>query len=117
MGEVSTMFSDRVQYQIGQRIRELRRSQDATQLQFSEDVYITPNFLSEIENGKKGLSCETLYNICETQKVSADYLLFGEMEPEKSKSDTIIETASGMNTSELDVVIRYLDALKKMREL
>lgn len=111
------MFSDRVQYQIGLRIRELRRSQDATQLQFSEDVYITPNFLSEIENGKKGLSCETLYNICETQKVSADYLLFGEKEPELSPPELIIETASKMPPEQLNVVIRYLDALRDMRTL
>lgn len=70
------MFSTKTQCEIGQRIRGVRRQNDRTQMQFSEDVYITPNFLSEIENGKKGLSCETLYNICETQKVSADYLLF-----------------------------------------
>ena len=111
------MFSDQSQYEIGQRIREIRKMNARTQMQFSEDVYITPNFLSELENGKKGLSCETLYNICETQKVSADYLLFGEKEPKKSKSDTIIETASEMNAYELDVVIKYLDALRKIREL
>ena len=111
------MFSDQIQHEIGQRIREIRKQNGRTQMQFSEDVFITPNFLSELENGKKGLSCETLYNICETQKVSADYLLFGEKEPERSKSDTIIETASKMNTNELGVIIKYLDALKKMREL
>ena len=111
------MFSAKTQREIGQRIRGVRRQNDRTQMQFSEDVYITPNFLSEIENGKKGLSCETLYNICETQKVSADYLLFGEKEPELSPPELIIETASKMPPEQLNVVIRYLDALKDMRTL
>lgn len=111
------MFSDDIQYEIGQRIRKLRISLDATQQQFAEDVYITPSFLSEIENGKKGISCETLYNICEVQQVSADYLLFGEVKDEKPASDIIIETASGMSIKELTVVTNYLDALKSIRDL
>ena len=78
------MYSNRAQFETGRRIREIRREQEATQQQFSENIYITPNFLSEIENGKKGLSCETLYNICESQKVSADYLLFGNAKENKN---------------------------------
>lgn len=113
------MYSSRIQFEIGRRIREIRHGQDATQQQFSEDIYITPNFLSEIENGKKGLSCETLYNICESQNVSADYLLFGNTngDNEIAPSETIIETASQMKSEELSVVIEYLSALKKMKEL
>ena len=111
------MYSDKIQSEIGRRIRKVRRDQNATQQQFSEEVYITPNFLSEIENGKKGLSCETLYNICEAQQISADFLLFGTEKEEKSPSETIIETASDLNVKELGVVTNYLDALKKMREM
>ena len=111
------MYSDKIQSEIGRRIRKVRRDQNATQQQFSEEVYITPNFLSEIENGKKGLSCETLYNICEAQQVSADYLLFGTEKEERSASETILETASEMSIKELNVVTNYLDALKTMREM
>ena len=111
------MFSAKTQREIGQRIRGVRRQNDRTQMQFSEDIYITPNFLSEIENGKKGLSCETLYNICETQKVSADYLLFWEKEPELSPPEPIVETASNMPPEQLNILIRYLNALKDMKTL
>ncbi len=111
------MYSEQDQKAIGRRIREIRKAKDATQLKFSEEVYITSSFLSEIETGKKGLSCETLYNICETQEVSSDYLLFGEEPEEKKASDAIIETASALNVAELSTVISYLDALKKMREM
>ncbi len=111
------MYSGKTQLEIGRRIRGIRRDQSATQQQFSEEVYITPNFLSEIENGKKGLSCETLYNICEIEKVSADYLLFGSGTEKKTASETIMETASDMSIKELSVVISYLDALKNMKEM
>ncbi len=111
------MFTDITQLEIGRRIREVRLRQNATQQQFSEEACITPNFLSEIENGKKGISCETLYNICESQQISSDYLLFGMKNPPQSDSAIIIETADRMNTEDLDVVINYLDALKKMRIL
>ena len=111
------MFTDEIQLEIGQRIKKNRVNQGATQAQFSEMVYITPSFLSEIENAKKGLSCETLYNICETQKISADYILFGDKDNEKSPAETIMEIAPDLTPKELSVVITYLDALKKMKEL
>ncbi|MBQ9865399.1 MAG: helix-turn-helix transcriptional regulator [Lachnospiraceae bacterium] len=111
------MFTESIQYEIGQRIKKIRLAQGATQAQFSEKVYITPNFLSEIENGKKGLSCETLYNICETQSLSSDYLLFGDTSDEKPPAEYIMEIAPNLSLKELSVVITYLDALKKMKEL
>ena len=111
------MFTDEIQLEIGQRIKKIRLNQGSTQAQFSESVYITPNFLSEIENAKKGLSCETLYNICETQNLSADYILFGDTIDKKSPTEIIMETAPDLSPKELSVVITYLDALKKMKEL
>ena len=33
--------------------------------------------LAEIENGKKGMSAETLYRLCDAFYLSAEYLLFG----------------------------------------
>ena len=41
---------------VGQRIRQLRIQNDYTQAKFAELIDISINFLSEIENGKKGLS-------------------------------------------------------------
>ncbi|MCR4641301.1 MAG: helix-turn-helix domain-containing protein [Lachnospiraceae bacterium] len=111
------MFTSRDQQEIGKRIRELRRSINETQLQFSEAVGITPNYLSELENGKKGLSCSTLFNICENRKVSADYLLFGEDTDPVPPSETIISYATKMNTHDLSILITYLQSLLKMKEM
>ena len=67
------MDSTTLKREIGNRIHEYRISKGMTQAQFSECINISVNFLSELENGKKGLSSETLYNICNEFSVSADY--------------------------------------------
>lgn len=46
--------------EVGERIRQLRLLNHYTQFEFAELLDISVNFLSEIENGKKGLSVETL---------------------------------------------------------
>lgn len=62
---------------MGERVRSYRISNSYTQADFAEKIDISINFLSEIENGKKGMSQETLYKLCEHFGLSADYILFG----------------------------------------
>lgn len=109
------MFTDKEQLALGMRIRGIRRESDESQLEFAERVSITPNFLSEIENGKKGLSCETLYNICESTGASADYLLFGDKE-EEDFSELVVSRASGLDVKQLEVLTEYLNSLLKMKK-
>jgi len=63
---------------VGERVRNYRVSNSYTQTDFAEKIGISVNFLSEIENGKKGMSQETLYKLCEYFGLSADFILFGE---------------------------------------
>jgi len=65
--------------QIGKRIRRSREQLNLTREQFAEQVQISPQFLAELENGKKGMSADTLYKICQRFRLSADYMLFGEI--------------------------------------
>lgn len=62
---------------IGKRVRRQRESLSLTRDQFAEQIEISPQFLAEIENGKKGMSAETLYKICSRTNVLSDYILFG----------------------------------------
>lgn len=64
---------------IGKRLRRVRSQMDLTREQFAEQVSISPQFLAEIENGKKGMSAETLFKICNRFNLSADYILLGKM--------------------------------------
>lgn len=98
---------------IGQRVRQLRILNDYTQAKFAELIDISINFLSEIENGKKGLSQDTLAKICRQLNASADYILFGI----KTKQNTLIDTANSLSIEEIETIIRYLDSLIAMKKL
>ena len=63
--------------QIGDRIRDFRENINYTRESFAEKAGISPQFLAEIENGKKGMSADTIYALCEAFSLSADYILFG----------------------------------------
>jgi len=63
--------------QIGARVRAQRESMGMTREGLCDYVYISPQFLSEIERGVKGVSAETLIKLCEGMGMSADYLLLG----------------------------------------
>lgn len=62
---------------VGKRLRQIRTQMGLTREEFAEQVAISPQFLAEIENGKKGMSAETLFKICSRLNVSADYILLG----------------------------------------
>ncbi len=98
---------------IGQRVRQLRVLNDCTQAKFAELIDISINFLSEIENGKKGLSQDTLARICRQLDTSADYILFGI----KPAPTSLIDMANALTVEELETTIRYLDSLIAMKKM
>ena len=71
---------------IGGRIRAYRESMGMSREAFSELVGISPQFLAEAENGKKGLSAESIYKVCSKSKMSADYLVLGKIKRDKMKT-------------------------------
>lgn len=108
------MLSEQTRTEIGDRIRDVRISHKMTQAEFAESVDISINFLSEIENGRKGLSYETLYNLCYNLSVSADYILFG-TENEGIDYQQIIDISNKLSINELERLIEYLEALKNLK--
>lgn len=99
--------------EIGQRIRQLRLLNDYTQAEFAELIDISTNFLSEIENGKKGLSQDSLAKICRKLNTSADYILFGT----KPNQASIIDVADSLTIEELQTTVRYLETLISMKKI
>ena len=63
--------------EIGQRIREHRDSLGYTREQVSKIVDISPQFLSEVERGVKGVSSDMLRKLCDGLGLTADYVLWG----------------------------------------
>ena len=103
---------------IGERVRSYRLEKKLTQAEFAEIMDISINFLSEIENGKKGMSQDTICKLCNHFHISADYILFGNSSLGKT-ADTkvIIKIANSMSDNDLNVLVEYLSSLQKIRSL
>jgi len=71
------VVSDALNKKIGARVRAQREFLGITREGLCDFVSISPQFLSEIERGVKGVSAETLYKLCEGLGMSADYVLLG----------------------------------------
>ncbi len=62
---------------IGKRIRDRRRSRHISQEQLAELIDKSTVFVSNLENGKKGASLESIVSICIILDLSIDELIMG----------------------------------------
>ena len=97
--------------QVGARIRAQREFLNLTREGLCNYVSISPQFLSEIERGIKGVSAETLYKLCEGLSVSADYILMGK-NPTGESSD-IFRTLAALDKKYLPIAEELLKTLVK----
>lgn len=74
---------------VGKRLRQQREDLQYTREKFAEIVGISAPFLAEVERGRKGMSSETLYRICKNFPISANYILFGKDDFNKSGNSAI----------------------------
>lgn len=80
-------------YEIGQRIRKIRRAHDMPQEQLAEMVNISTVHMSHIENGSTKMSLAVLVDIALALNVSTDELLF-DTHPGQQKQSTIDDIES-----------------------
>ncbi len=66
-----------VNVEVGLRLQAAREKRGLTQEKFSEQLEITPHFLSAVERGVSGLALDKLKKACLLLGISSDYLLFG----------------------------------------
>ena len=98
---------------IGGRVRAYRDSLGMSREAFSEQIGLSPQFLAEAENGKKGLSAESIYKICSTSELSADYLVLGKLKKDKLKDplDHVLQEMPG------DYSVHYAQVLRVVNEM
>lgn len=107
---------DNYRIAIGKRIRSFRLSQNLTQAQLAESLDVSTNFISEVENGKKGMSQDTLYRLCREYHLSADYLLFGQQAFD-TVSCTLSKFLIDLTEEDISTVIDYLEASMRLKQL
>lgn len=91
---------------VGLRIREIREALNMTREQFSEECDISSSFLSAVESGKKSVTSRTLYKICSSVNVSADYIIRGNNQG--FEPDMIIEMIQNMDDKSKAHAVRIL---------
>ena len=74
---------------IGSRIRKRRKALHLTQDYVAEYLDFSNNTVSSIENGKQGITLETLFKLCDLLDVTPNHLLLGSMHPNDVPQDII----------------------------
>lgn len=64
-------------FEVGIRIREIRKMRRMTQEQLAEKTKLTSHYVYEIEHGIKTMSIYTLANIAQALDAPLDYIVFG----------------------------------------
>lgn len=76
----------------GKKIREARKKFGYTQLELSEILKISPNFLGDIERGKKLPSLNKTIVIANELKLNLEYLFFESLDNEINETGDIYFT-------------------------
>lgn len=98
---------------VGKRLRNIRDQVGMTREQFAEKVNISPQFLAEIENGKKGMSTDTLFKICTKFDLSADYIILGKI-ISSQLSDPIQKTLNSFPDNYVELTEEIIRAIEKV---
>lgn len=112
------MYDTYSKEQVGRRLRAYRTANNYTQNQFSEILDISVNFLSEIENGHKGVSMDMLAKLCKTLELPADYILFGyTSSPAEGSVESIADELNALTTEQLLSISAYITSLLEVRKI
>lgn len=62
-------------FDLGRRVKDLRRQQNMTQEELAEKIDVSASFLGHIERGTRIASLETLVKLCQALDTDPNYLL------------------------------------------
>ena len=86
---IRVALNERHHIGIGKRIRNKREYMQFTREQLAEMAEISPQFLADIENGKKGMSFSTLVKLCSVLGTSCDYIILGKVTSVTNSSELL----------------------------
>ncbi len=94
---------------LGKNIRQIRLLRCLSQESLAGDLQKSINFISLIENGKTGLSIQTIVDLCKILKVDTN-ALFADIiiQPETNVDSTIINSLNLLNEEDKNIVITII---------
>ena len=99
---------------LGDRIKQRRTELKWTQDELAIKAGISKSFLSEIENGKKSISADTLLSFSKALNCSLDYLMEG-VDSEKEKKEIEIPSKLAQFAANVGISFRETLLLLEMR--
>ena len=72
---------------VGNKIRERRNFLNVTQENLANDINVSASFISDIENGRRKMSLETMIKISIALKTSLDYFVLDNVKDVKHKNN------------------------------
>lgn len=72
---------------VGNKIRERRNFLKVTQENLANDINVSASFISDIENGRRKMSLETMIKISIALKTSLDYFILDNVKDVKIKNN------------------------------
>lgn len=102
---------------IGERIRQLRKSEGLTLEKFGERIGITASSCSTIESGKSNPSDQTIRSICREFRVREEWLRTGEepmfmrMTPNQERAAFLAAVTAGEASPEINAFIDALNGI------
>ena len=72
---------------VGNKIRERRNFLKVTQENLANDINVSASFISDIENGRRKMSLETMIKISIALKTSLDYFILDNVKDVKLKNN------------------------------
>ena len=103
---------------LGQRVRKYRKQKKYTLEKFAEKIEVSTTFMGQIERATGKPSLETLVNIANALEVSADALLFGELNEKSSQSyflKKVEEMTDSFTSKEKELVLKNIEILKTFK--
>ena len=100
-------------YDIGQRIRALRRERKLSQEQLAEKVWISTTHMSHIEKSSTKLSLPVLVDLAAALDVSANELLSGQSSQGRSAGyEQVKEILNGCSERQIRIITEIIKSAK-----
>ena len=101
---------------VGERIRKRRNELGWTQDALAQKAGISKSFLSDLENGKRNVGADTLYDIARALTLSLDYLMTGKEGETEPASEVQIPSALAAFAARAGISFRQALTLLDMQQ-
>lgn len=93
---------------VGARVRSMREFQKLSREKLAEKANISTQFLSDIENGKKGMTVVTLKKICDALSTTSDSIVYGTVFDDNPEISAMLRTVPKDKQNDIEQIIQLI---------